>query len=80
VSTNYYFKISGVWGLYFLSQALDLLFGCIFLQGVLNPVFQLRRVGMTSYILELYTDLVFLVGILLVFFGIRALLGARAYP
>ncbi len=43
----------GCWGPKFVSQALDLLFGCIFLHatwvglclGVLNPVFQLRRVG-----------------------------------
>ncbi len=43
----------GCWGLKFVSQALDLLFGCGFLRatwvglclGVLNPVFQLRRVG-----------------------------------
>ncbi len=41
------------WGLYFVSQALDLLSECVFLHatwvglclGVLNPVFQLRRVG-----------------------------------
>ncbi len=43
----------GCWGPKFISQALDLLFGCIFLHatwvglclGVLNPVFQLRRVS-----------------------------------
>ncbi len=42
----------GCWGPKFESQALDLLFGCIFLcatleicLGVLNPVFQLWRVG-----------------------------------
>ncbi len=46
-------RFQGFGGLFFVSQALDLLFGCIFLQptymgqclGVLNPVFQLRRVG-----------------------------------
>ncbi len=43
----------GCWGLKFVSQALDLLFECSFLHatwvglclGVLNPVFQLWRVG-----------------------------------
>jgi hypothetical protein len=46
-------RFQGFGGLYFVSQALDLLFGCVFLQptlvrlclGVLNPVFQLWRVG-----------------------------------
>ncbi len=44
----------GCLGPKFVSQALDLLFGCVFLQptsvglclGVLNPVFQLWRVGL----------------------------------
>ncbi len=46
-------RFQGFWGPHFVSQALDLLFGCSFLcttwvglwLGVLKPVFQLQRVG-----------------------------------
>ncbi len=53
--------IQGCWGPKFVSQALDLLFRCSFLHatwmglclGVLNPVFQLLRVGLWSLYLYL---------------------------
>ncbi len=49
------------WGHYFVSQAFNLLFGCVFLHatwvglclGVLNPVFQLQRVGKWPFSLYL---------------------------
>ncbi len=57
----------GCWGLKFVSQALDLLFGCGFLHatwvglclGVLNPVCQLRRVGVWPLSLYLTSRYVF---------------------